>query len=244
MNNLKKMNHLKQMNPLKQVKKYMLFSLGVYVSSFGVCFITKAGLGTSPISSIPYVLSLGFKPTLGQFTIGFNILLICLQIVMGDKAIKRHHILQIPVAMIFGLLIDLAMQWFYWLAPIQYDAKLATLFLGCFVLGLGVFLEVKGDVIMLPGESFVKVLSVRTNQKFGTAKIVSDTAMALMAILLSLMVFHSVKGVREGTLIAAFSVGFIGKGLNKLSLSIMARRQADKNGAEKPLEVLIRDRSS
>lgn len=39
------------------LKKYLLFLIGLFISSFGVSFITKAELGTSPISSIPYVLS-------------------------------------------------------------------------------------------------------------------------------------------------------------------------------------------
>ena len=45
---------------------------GLFINSLGVSLITKADLGTSPISSIPYVLSLNFPMTLGQFTIFFQ----------------------------------------------------------------------------------------------------------------------------------------------------------------------------
>ena len=51
-------------------------------SALGVSLVTKASLGTSPISSIPYVLSLNFPFTLGNFTIVFSILLIVLQILI------------------------------------------------------------------------------------------------------------------------------------------------------------------
>ncbi|HEX3076522.1 MAG TPA: YitT family protein, partial [Lachnospiraceae bacterium] len=34
------------------IKRYVVFLIGLYINSFGVCFITKASLGTSPISSI------------------------------------------------------------------------------------------------------------------------------------------------------------------------------------------------
>ena len=42
------------------IKRYFFFILGLIINSFGVAFITKSALGTSQISSIPYVLSLKF----------------------------------------------------------------------------------------------------------------------------------------------------------------------------------------
>ena len=42
------------------IKRYFFFTLGLIINSFGVAFITKSALGTSQISSIPYVLSLKF----------------------------------------------------------------------------------------------------------------------------------------------------------------------------------------
>lgn len=61
---------------MEKVKRYIIFLIGLFINSLGVSLITKADLGTSPISSIPYVLSLNFPMTLGQFTIIFSILLI------------------------------------------------------------------------------------------------------------------------------------------------------------------------
>ena len=40
------------------VKRYMLFLLGLFIASMGVAFSTKAGLGTSPVASVPYSISL------------------------------------------------------------------------------------------------------------------------------------------------------------------------------------------
>lgn len=61
---------------MEKVKRYIIFLIGLFINSLGVSLITNADLGTSPISSIPYVLSLNFPMTLGQFTIIFSILLI------------------------------------------------------------------------------------------------------------------------------------------------------------------------
>lgn len=38
--------------------RYLIFIFGLAINAFGIALITKAGLGTSPISSVPYVLSL------------------------------------------------------------------------------------------------------------------------------------------------------------------------------------------
>ena len=40
---------------MEKLKRYIIFFIGLYINSLGVALITKASLGTSPISSIPYV---------------------------------------------------------------------------------------------------------------------------------------------------------------------------------------------
>ena len=52
---------------METLKRYLIFLVGLFVNSLGVSLITKANLGTSPISSIPYVLSLNFPFTLFQY---------------------------------------------------------------------------------------------------------------------------------------------------------------------------------
>ena len=92
-----------------KIKRYLLFFVGLFVNALGVSLITKASLGTSPISSIPYVMSLNFPFTLGNFTIFFSIFLIVLQILILRKNFKIENILQIPVSIAFGYFIDLTM---------------------------------------------------------------------------------------------------------------------------------------
>ena len=93
----------------EQIKRYFIFLVGLFVNSLGVSLITKGNLGTSPISSIPYVLSLNFPFSLGNFTIVFSLLLIFLQFLLLGKNFKAEHLLQIPVSMVFGYFIDASM---------------------------------------------------------------------------------------------------------------------------------------
>lgn len=200
---------------MNKLKRYLLFLVGLFVNALGVSLVTKASLGTSPISSIPYVLSLNFPFTLGNFTIFFSILLIILQIIILRKNFKIANILQIPVSIAFGYFIDLTMYLFFWVNPQNYFVKIITLLAGCAVLGFGVYLEVVADVVMLPGESFVRAVVQTWNTNFGTTKIIFDTSMAVIAAVLSFVFSGKLNGVREGTLIAALLVGFIARLLGK-----------------------------
>lgn len=196
---------------MNKLKRYLLFLVGLFINALGVSLVTKASLGTSPISSIPYVLSLKFPLTLGNFTIIFSILLILLQILILRKNFKMENILQIPVSIAFGYFIDLTMYMFFWVNPQNYAIKLIALLAGCIVLGFGVYMEVLADVVMLPGESFVRAIVQTWNTNFGTTKIMFDSSMTIIAGVLSVIFFGKLNGVREGTIIAALLVGFIAR---------------------------------
>ena len=200
---------------MNKLKRYLLFLIGLFVNALGVSLVTKASLGTSPISSIPYVLSLNYPFTLGNFTIFFSIFLILLQILILRRNFKMENILQIPVSIAFGYFIDLTMYLFFWVNPQNYLVKIIALLAGCFVLGFGVYLEVVADVVMLPGESFVRAIVQTWNTNFGATKIIFDTSMAVIAGTLSFLFFGKLDGVREGTIIAALLVGFIARLLGK-----------------------------
>ena len=200
---------------MEKLKRYLIFLVGLFVNSLGVSLITKANLGTSPISSIPYVLSLNFPFTLGNFTIFFSILLIILQLIILRKNFKLEHILQIPVSIIFGYFIDLTMILFSWVNPEAYIMKIVYLLIGCLILGVGVYMEVLADVVMLPGESFVRAIVLTWKTNFGTTKICFDVSMSVIAAVLSFVFAGRLAGVREGTVIAALLVGFIARLIGK-----------------------------
>lgn len=196
---------------MEKTKRYLIFILGLFVNSLGVSLITKANLGTSPISSIPYVLSLNFPLSLGNFTVIFSLLLIFLQLLILGKNFKIEHVLQIPVSFAFGWFIDICMSLLWFLNPQQYLLQIFDLLMGCFILGIGVYMEMLADVVMLPGESFVRAIVFRWKTEFGLTKVCFDVSMTVFAVLLSIIFSGGLLGVREGTIIAAILVGFIAR---------------------------------
>ena len=196
---------------MEKLKRYVVFLIGLFVNSLGVALITKADLGTSPISSIPYVLSLNFPLTLGQFTILFSLLLIALQLIILRKDFRPEHILQIPVSFVFGYFIDLCIALLFFIQPQAYGMKVLYLLIGCVVLGVGVYMEMLADVVMLPGESFVRSIVFRWGPEFGSTKVAFDVSMTVIAAVLSFVFAGVLSGVREGTIVAALLVGFIAR---------------------------------
>lgn len=196
---------------MEKLKRYFVFLIGLFINSLGVSLITKADLGTSPISSIPYVLSLNFPFTLGQFTIVFSLLLIVIQLIILRRNFKAEHLLQIPISILFGYFIDLTMVMLFFVNPGNYISSLAYLLAGCVILGFGVYTEVLTNVAMLPGESFVRAVSSTWKTEFGSTKVAFDVSLTVIAGVLSFLFAHRLDGVREGTIIAALLVGFIAR---------------------------------
>ena len=196
---------------MEKLKRYIIFLIGLFINSLGVSLITKANLGTSPISSIPYVLSLNFPFTLGQFTIAFSLLLILIQLIILRRNFKAEHLLQIPISILFGYFIDLTMMLLFFVDPQSYISSVVYLLIGCLILGFGVYTEVLANVAMLPGESFVRAVSSTRKTEFGSTKVAFDVSLTVIAAVLSLIFAHRLDGVREGTIIAALLVGFIAR---------------------------------
>ena len=193
------------------IKRYIFLLAGLFVNGLGVSFITKAGLGTSPITSIPYTLSLGFTPTVGMFTLFFNLLLIVLHIILLRCNFQLHNLLQLPIIALFSFFIDLTMSLLGFIQPETYAMKVVSLVIGCLILGFGVFMEMVANVAMLPGEATVRAVSDVFSTDFGKTKIAFDSSMTVIAAILSFIMFRHLDGVREGTIVAAILVGFIAR---------------------------------
>ena len=203
------------MSKQELTRRYLFFIAGLYVNSLGISLITKAELGTSPISSIPYTLSIGFPLSLGMFTLFYSLLLIVIQLLILGRRFPRQFWLQLPVSLGFSLFIDLSMGSLWFLSPESYPVKLICLLVGCLVLGVGVFMEMAACVVMLPGECTIKAISSTWNKDFGKTKVAVDLTMALSAAALGFFLYGALTGVREGTLISALLVGLIARWINQ-----------------------------
>ncbi len=187
--------------------RYFWFAIGVIISSFGIAVVTKAALGTSPISGLAYVLSLRYSLTFGQFTFAMNTVFILLQIVLLREAFERIQLLQIVVNVVFSAFIDVGMMLMAWFEPTTVALKMVTLLAGCGILALGISVQVAPRVLMVPGEGLVFAISRVTHAHFGNIKVLFDSSLVMMAAALSFAFFGGLVGLGIGTVISALLVG-------------------------------------
>lgn len=192
--------------------RYLWFAVGVLVNSFGIALITKSALGTSPISSVAYVLSLEFPLTIGQFTFAINMLFILGQVVLLRRSFRPIQVLQLAVNVVFSGFLDVSMGLLSGVAPASLPEQLLILVLGCAILGVGVAIEVAPDVLMVPGEGLVRAIAITVIDKFGSARFgtiknLFDISLMVIATVLSFVFFGGLNGVGAGTVISALLVG-------------------------------------
>ena len=192
----------------RQIERLVWFSAGILINSFGIVLITKGALGTSQISSIPYVLSLQMPSiSFGMFSFIMNMVYIVLQALLLRRQFKPIQLLQIVVNVVFSASIDVFMAMLSFYAPQQLFTRELSAVAGCIVLAFGISVEVAPDLIMVPGEGIVTAISKVSGRRFGSVKVVFDVTLILIAALLSWLFFGNIVGVGVGTLLSAVSVG-------------------------------------
>lgn len=208
------------------IKRYLVFIAGLYFLAMGISLIVHSSLGTTPISSMNYVLSINTSLSLGTWTFIVNLLMIIIQLWLasgkyGTRKDTIEILLQIPFSFIFSAFIDLNMILIRNLVPSNYGMAVGILLAGCIIQSIGVVLEIKPKAAMMSAEGLVKYIARRCNKKIGNVKVYVDITLVSLAILISLAFTMRIEGVREGSVIAACITGYI---VNFLNYKVMTRK--------------------
>ena len=203
--------------PVYILKRYLLLLAGLSIMAFGVAFSIKASLGTSPISSVPFVVSLFTPLTVGTATITMHCVFILMQILILRKDYHLIQLMQLPVAFFFGYLTDFGVWAVQGISCNTYWQQWIVCLIGILLVAVGVSFEVKAGVVVLAGEGVVlAVCKVLPKIKFGYMKVGFDVTLVVIACILLFVFTGHLQGVREGTVAAALLVGLIAKQLGKL----------------------------
>lgn len=210
------------------IKRYVFLVIGLAIMSFGVAMSINADLGTSPVSSIPYVTSEISGLSVGVTTVIVNTLIVLLQVAILRKRFHPVKLLQIPVCIVFGLLIDFAGVCIEAVIPEHYLMQWIICAVGIVLVAVGVAFEMSAGVLTLAGEGLVQALcTVFPGVKFGYMKVIVDVSFVVIAVALSFIFLHRLEGVREGTVAAAIFVGLIAKQLKRFISPVSERLFAD-----------------
>lgn len=205
-------------------RRLLLLLTGLVIMSFGIALSVRSDLGTTTISSLPYVLSLISPLSLGVASILVNAGLVALQVLILRRRFRPVQLLQIPVLLVFGVLNDVALWATTWVGYSSYWQQWVLVAGGIVLLGVGIVFQIAAQSIMLAGEATVltitnelaRVFGERRLFVFGYVKVAFDVLLVLSAVVLALVFAGEVVGVREGTVAAALFIGMVVKRLQPL----------------------------
>lgn len=187
----------------------LTLTVGLLLMALGIVCCIRARLGITPISCPPYVLSLGLSPTVGQFTIAMHLLLILGQMLLLRKDFQRLQALQILLALVFGCFIDGWMACTGWMEPAGYPMCVLLLLAGNVLMAVGMCFEMKARFLLVPTDGFVQAVSRRSGCPFSRVKVAFDVSLLLVSVVCSWLLLGCIRGIREGTFLSAFLVGFL-----------------------------------
>lgn len=213
--------------------RLLLLLIGMFTAALGVALTTVADLGTTPISTVPYVFTVLTGYSFGTTTFFVNLFLVAGQVLLLRRRFSLWNLLQIPTVLIFGICIDLAMAIVSPHAQAGWWTGLLMSISGNFVLALGIVMQIRSKTIVQPGEGFVLAAAAVTRKSFGSVKIVNDVTLSLIAAGIGLVCAGELIGVREGTVLSAILVGLfaklIVKVVDRLGVFVQAARRPFKN---------------
>ena len=195
--------------------RLVMLLVGFGVMAFGVAFSIKGALGTSPISSVPYVTGYISGLSVGTTTIIMNGIFVLLQILILRRRYQWVQLLQFPAAIVFGLFIDGAGVVLQGIHYSNYLQQWVLCAIGIVLVGLGVSIEVTARLVTTAGEGVVLAICQVAPVKFGNMKVIFDVTLVCISIVTGLVFLGRLEGVREGTVAAAICVGLLAKAFSK-----------------------------
>ena len=179
---------------------------GIWIVSLGIVLCKKCGLGISPISCVPLVLTEALPLSFGTLTMLFHFVNTALQMVVRRRFDCLDLWLQVPLAFVFGWVIDFL------------NAALpvagTTLALAVILLAGSIVFTAAGMALMLgsnlvqnPPDGTVKCLADVFDRQTGQVKVAYDIAMVVLACVLGLACCGRMVGIGVATLASALSVG-------------------------------------
>lgn len=198
------------------IKRYSLFLVGLFIASMGVAFSAKAGLGTSPVASVPYSVSLvSSLLSFGGWLNLLSVIQIAIQvIILKGKCNYIEIAIQTVLAFVYGYLTNFSVWLIKDITVTAYTMQFLFMLLGCVILALGIWIQLKGAVAMLPGEAMNRAISKVFSLRYENVKIFFDILYIAIAAVICLIFLGKLNGVREGSIIAAVLVGNIIKVYN------------------------------
>jgi uncharacterized membrane protein YczE len=194
-------------NNSKLFRRLALYLLGNFILAFGVSVAVKSDLGITPVNSIAYVASITFSIDHGLMTALVYGCYVLLQLAILRKEFHPSGFLQIGVAVVFGVFLSLTNRILPFPPPEAYWIRILLMLASVVIIALGILLYLRAELLPQPAEGLRLAIQKKKGWKLHNIKIGFDCVVVAIAAIISLIAFHKIIGLREGTLIAMLGVG-------------------------------------
>lgn len=197
------------------------YVFGLYMITLGVAFSIKSGLGSAPVSSIPYAMDLIWLINIGVATFIFHAFLVFIEWLLLRENFKRKHFFQVFVGVLFGVFTSFSVSLMNFVP--QADSFLIALFmsvLSILFIALGLFFYVPTNLIPLSVEGVTQAIAIVTDRPFPRIKVYVDITIVLSALALSYGFLGQFGSVGLGTVLGALFIGTTVKFIHKLNLHL------------------------
>lgn len=188
------------------IKRITIYIMGILFVSLGIVLCKKCGMGISPISSIPFALVYVTPLTFGNLTTLFHFANTALQIIFTKKWFDPKLWLQVPLAFVFGWVID-GFNYFVVIDDSILFNQIFALIFSIFFTALGMVCMLGANLIQNPPDGTVKQLSIMMNKEVGTIKIGYDVTCVLISVIVGLVFLNKIEGFGVATIVSAIFVG-------------------------------------
>ena len=197
------------------------YVFGLYLITLGVAFSIKSGLGSAPVSSIPYAIDLIWLINIGVATFIFHAILVFIEWILLRDDFKRKHFLQVFVGVLFGVFTSFSVSLMNFIPPADsFSLALLMSFFSVLVIALGLFFYVPTNLIPLSVEGVTQAIAIVTDRPFSKIKVYLDISIVSIALALSYGFLGQLGSVGIGTIIGALLIGTTVKYIHKINLHI------------------------
>lgn len=203
------------------LRRIFNYIFGLYLITLGVAFSIKSGLGSAPVSSIPYAMNLVWSIEIGVATFIFHAILVAIELILLRRDFKKKHFLQVFVGVLFGAFTSFSVSLMYFIPPASnFIIALLMSVISIVLIALGLFFYVPTNIVPLSVEGITQAIAIVTKKPFSTIKVCFDVCVVLTALIISYAFLGEFGSVGLGTILGALFIGNTVKLIHKLNLKI------------------------
>ena len=196
--------------------RFLIYSVGLMILALGVTFSTKAGLGISPITAVPYSIANAF-PVIPFSVSVFLVYAVMLAVQFAVKGKRREwrDLLQIP----FSFVLSAFLVWFGALFDLRLDAlwqNLLLLALATVCIGAGAAMMVALHMVPNPPDGVIYAVHLVTGRDMGLLKNLLDLLCVAIAAAVDLVFTGRLTSVGLGTVVVMVLTGRVVYVFNRL----------------------------